>query len=139
VASDINEALRNEVAGRAQQRCEYCRIHQADTGFRHQVDHIVSRKHGGQSTVDNLAYACVLCNRSKGADVASINGESGEIVRLFHPRRDSWADHFRLDASLICARSQVGAVTIELLRFNAPERLVERGLLQTLGSYPTEV
>jgi hypothetical protein len=60
-------------------------------------------------------------------------------VRLFHPRRDSWADHFRLDSSLIRACSEVGAVTLELLRFNAPERLAERGLLQTLGSYPTEV
>jgi hypothetical protein len=136
VGSDINEALRSEVAGRAQQRCEYCCIHEKDTGFRHQVDHIVSRKHGGKSTGENLAYACVLCNRSKGADVASVNEESGEIVRLFHPRRDSWADHFRLDASLIRARSEVGAVTLELLRFNAPERLAERGLLQTLGSYP---
>ncbi len=137
MASDITEALRTEVAGRAQQRCEYCRIHESDTGFRHQLDHIVSRKHGGKSTVENLAYACVLCNRSKGADVASIHRTSGEIMRLFHPRRDRWADHFEIDASLIRARSEVGAVTLELLRFNAPERLAERGLLQTLGSYPT--
>ena len=64
------------------------------------------------------------------------HSESGKIVRLFHPRLDSWADHFRMDASSIRARSEVGAVTLELLRFNAPERLVERGLLQTLGSYP---
>jgi 5-methylcytosine-specific restriction endonuclease McrA len=39
-------------------------------GFPHQVDHIVSRKHGGESTSDNLAYACVIYNRYKGTDIA---------------------------------------------------------------------
>jgi hypothetical protein len=139
VGSDIAEALRNEVAGRADRRCEYCLIHEDDTGFRLQVDHIISRKHGGLSVVENLAYACVLCNRSKGTDVASVDGRSGEIVRLFHPRRDRWSDHFRLDGNLIRALSDVGAATAELLRFNATERLAERGLLQALGSYPAKV
>jgi hypothetical protein len=129
VGSDISEALRNQVAGRADHRCEYCLIHENDTGFRLQVDHVVSckydgRKHGGLSVAENLAYACVLCNRSKGTDVASIDRRSGEIVGLFHPRRDRWADHFQLDANPIS-------------RFNAPERLAERGLLQALDSYPT--
>jgi len=51
--------LRAEVARRAGERCEYCLIHELEAGFPHQVDHIVSRKHGGESTSDNLAYACV--------------------------------------------------------------------------------
>jgi len=48
-------------------------ISEDDAGFSHQVDHIVSRKHGGLSTQENLAYACVECNRHKGSDVASID------------------------------------------------------------------
>jgi hypothetical protein len=40
-----------------------------------------SRKHGGESTSDNLAYACVICNRSKGADIAAIDQSSGKIAR----------------------------------------------------------
>ena len=138
MGSDINEALRVEVARRAEHRCEYCLIAESDTGFRLQVDHIVSRKHGGLSIPENLACSCVLCNRRKGADVASVNSSSGEIVRLFHPRRDAWSDHFRLEGNLIRGHSEVGTVTLELLRFNAPERLAERGLLQKLGSYPTK-
>ena len=59
VASDISDALRAEVARHAGERCEYCLIHELEAGFPHQVDHIVSRKHGGESTSDNLAYACV--------------------------------------------------------------------------------
>ena len=66
------------------------------------------------------------------------NVHSGEIVRLFHPRQDRWGDHFELQANAIRARSDVGAATAGLLRFNAPERLAERSLLQSLGSYPAK-
>jgi dihydrofolate reductase len=32
---------------------------------------------------------------SKGTDVASIDLQTGQLVRLFNPRQDRWADHFR--------------------------------------------
>lgn len=121
---------------RAGHRCEYCLIHEQDAGFPHQVDHIVSRKHGGSSTADNVALACIICNRYKGSDVASINPGSGQVVRLFHPRHDQWADHFRIQAEVIEALTEVGMVTLQVLRLNAPERLAERRLLQTLNAYP---
>lgn len=70
MTGDISEALRAEVARRAGEGCEYCLIHELEVGFPHQVDHIVSRKHGGESTSDNLAYAYVICNRYKGTDIA---------------------------------------------------------------------
>jgi len=136
VASDISEALRAVVAQRAGRRCEYCLISEEDAGFPHQADHIVSRKHGGLSTSDNLAYACILCNRHKGADIGSVDSRTGEIVRLFHPRQDRWTDHFRLRGAVIEPVSIVGEATARLLRLNAPERIVERLLLQELGSYP---
>jgi hypothetical protein len=139
VGNDITEALRNEVGRRAHHRCEYCLIHEDDIAFRPHIDHILSRKHGGLSDIENLAYACVLCNRRKGSDVAAIDGRSSEIVRLFHPRHDRWADHFQLEGCSIRAISDVGGATAELLRFNAPERLAERSLLQSLGSYPTQL
>ena len=136
MASDINEELRAEIAQRAGWRCEYCLIHDEDSGFPHQVDHIVSRKHGGSSTPNNLAYACVICNRCKGSDIASIEPGTGEIIRLFDPRRDRWADHFRIDGALIEPITIVGSTTARLLRLNAPERILERRLLQTLDRYP---
>jgi hypothetical protein len=110
VASDIDELLRAAVTRRAKYRCEYSLIHEDDAGFPHQADHVVSRKHGGSSLPGNLAYACVLCNRHKGSDVASIDLSTGETVRLFHPRRDRWTDHFRLDGEFIEARTEVGIV-----------------------------
>ena len=51
----VTDALRAVVAQRANGRCEYCLIDEQDTGFPHQVDHIVSRKHGGPSTLENPA------------------------------------------------------------------------------------
>jgi hypothetical protein len=136
VASDINAELRAEVSRRASRRCEYCLIHQDDAGFPHQVDHIVSRKHGGSSTLENLAYACVICNRYKGSDVASVELLTGKRVRLFDPRQDRWAHHFRIDGVRIEPLTDIGSVSARLLRLNAPERLLERRLLQDLGRYP---
>jgi len=130
VASDISEQVRTEVAYRAEHRCEYCLIHENDAGFPHQVDHVLSRKHGGTSAFDNLAYACILCNRYKGSDVASINPKTGEAVRLFHPRHDRWTDHFRLDADFIELLTDAGSAIVWLLRLNAAERLAERRLLE---------
>ena len=126
MASDISAQVRADVARRAQYRCEYCLIHEDDAGFTHQIDHILSRKHGGSSGLENLAYACVLCNRHKGTDVAAINPNTGKAIRLFHPRRDRWTDHFRIEADCIEPLTEAGAATVRLLRLNAADRLAER-------------
>ena len=136
MASDITLALRTDVALRAHRRCEYCLIREEDTAFRPQVDHIVSRKHGGTSLFENLAYACVLCNRAKSGDVAAL--DQGQPVRLYNPRQDLWKDHFQIDGSAIRALTEVGAATLKLLRFNVPERRAERALLQSLDGYPSQ-
>ena len=129
MASDISGQVRADVARRAEYRCEYCLIHEDDAGFPHQIDHVVSRKHGGSSGFNNLAYACVPCNRNKGTDVASINLKTGEAIRLFHPRRDRWTDHFRIDADFIGPITETGAATVRILRLNSAERVAERRLL----------
>ena len=130
MASDVSENLRERVARRADHRCEYCLIDEEDSGFTHQIDHIISRKHGGRSTFDNLAYACLVCNRYKGSDLSSLDPMTGEIVRLFHPRRDRWADHFRASSNRIEGLSEIGRATAGLLRMNSSERVTERAALR---------
>jgi hypothetical protein len=122
-------------------------VHEDNAGFPHQIDHIISRKHGGSSSIGNLAYACILCNRYKGTDIASIDHSgrpirpsdpavrSGCSIRLFDPRRDSWDEHFKLDGPIIQPLTPVGEVTARMLRLNAAERVIERRLFQALGSY----
>ena len=59
--------LRRAVILRAEKLCEYCFIHEDDTFFGCQVDHIIAEKHGGETSFDNLALACTNCNRAKGS------------------------------------------------------------------------
>jgi hypothetical protein len=110
--------LRFQVPERAARRCEYCLIHEHDAAFGHEVDHVISRQHGGLAESDNLAFACLFCNRIKGTNLASINPAGGALVRLFNPRRDRWHDHFRLEAPVIQPLSPEGVVTARLLEFS---------------------
>jgi len=47
-----------------------------------EVDHILSRKHGGATELSNLALSWARCNRAKGTDIGSVHPESQELVRL---------------------------------------------------------
>ena len=77
------EAIRKLVESRAFGRCEYCLLEPADAGLPYEIDHVISRKHGGEGNPENLAFACYLCNRYKGSDIASL-----------HPEPASWCDYF---------------------------------------------
>jgi len=75
--------LRQLVIERAESRCEYCLIHQSVSPYTHEVDHLLARKHGGKTESQNLALACLPCNRRKGSDLTTIDPRSSEIVALF--------------------------------------------------------
>src|SRR5437899_7990758 len=122
----IPAALRRLVRERAHDCCEYCLIPESVTFAQHWIDHIVAEKHGGKTEPENLANSCILCNQLKGSDLSSIDTETGEIVALFHPRRQNWADHFRLIGGRIEPLTNVGRVTERLLQFNHADRIVER-------------
>jgi len=134
--SYISAELRRLVAVRADHLCEYCLIHQDDTFFACAVDHIVSKKHGGLSREENLAYACMICNSNKGSDISSLVPGTGELVRFFNPRIDRWRDHFRLDQAIIVPLTEIGEATVRILGFNQDGRLLERRTLQAMGRYP---
>lgn len=138
-SSYISSELRRLVARRADWLCEYCLLHEQDTFFGCEVDHIIAEKHGGATTPENLAYACLTCNRSKGSNIASLSGGT-ELTRLFHPRLDLWRDHFRLNEGTGCAivtLTPIGEVTARILGLNSIERQLEREALRAVGRYPT--
>jgi len=85
----VSEELRSAVAARAANLCEYCLIHEDDTNYGCQVDHIISVKHGGATELENLALACVFCNRHEGSDVGSILWPANDFSRFFNPRIDN--------------------------------------------------
>ena len=100
-----------------------------------EVDHVISRKHGGITDASNLAFSCARCNRAKGSDVGSIVATTGQYCRLFNPRIDLWRDHFAIEGSQLAAKTDIALVTIKMLHLNDPERLAERATLQTIGEY----
>ncbi len=133
----VSLQLRRLVASRADYLCEYCLIPESDS-LGCEIDHIISVKHGGLTTEDNLAYACVFCNLYKGSDLGSINWQTGELVRFFNPRRDFWGDNFRLDESVIQTLTDIGEVTARIFDFNNEDRILERQALIAVGKYPSE-
>ena len=132
----ISAELRRLVIERADHRCEYCLIHEDDTFFGCEVDHIISIKHDGVTEESNLAHACQVCNRRKGSDLGSIVRRTGELVRFFKPRVDRWTEHFKLDGAFINPLTDVGEVTTRIFGFNDEERLMEREELIAQGRHP---
>jgi hypothetical protein len=133
----ISPDLRSQVAARAGYRCEYCLIREADSYFGCEIDHVISLKHGGPTTYDNLSLACLACNRAKGSDLGSIvEPPFGPLVRFFNPRIDRWDVHFRITGSFIEPISPIGIVTARILEFNTEERVCERNVLLLMGHYP---
>jgi hypothetical protein len=58
---------------------------------------------------------------------------TGEIVPLFHPRRDVWEDHFAFRGPLIEGLTAIGRATVRVLRMNEGERLERRTELWEKG------
>jgi hypothetical protein len=107
----IPEALRQLVVNRAQGCCEYCLLNQDDSFLAHEVDHIIAEKHRGTTTEDNLCLSCFDCNRHKGSDISSVDPDTDQLTPLFHPRRDRWNVHFRLEGARIVPLTPTGRVT----------------------------
>jgi hypothetical protein len=117
----IDAALRRLVRQRAENRCEYCHCRQDDLAFvTFHVEHIVARQHGGTDDDSNLCLACHWCNFHKGPNLAT--HVAGQLVPLFHPRRQQWDDHFVMRDDEIVGLTTVGQGTVSLLNMNDDDR-----------------
>jgi len=132
----IPTALRRDVIQRAVNCCEYCRLSQVDNFFTFHVDHIISEKHGGETKSDNLCLSCPACNIAKGSDIAGADPLTGNATFLYNPRQQIWLEHFRLEGATIQGKTPEGRLTVQLLRLNSKERVIEREGLLELGRYP---
>jgi len=96
------------------------------------IEHIIARKHGGSSDLDNLAWACIFCNTFKGSDIASLDPESRMLAPLYHPREQAWGDHFDMIEGVIVGKTSTRRATATLLQVNSFEMLALRqALIQT--------
>jgi len=132
----ISDVLRRQIRERGGERCEYCRMRSLSRIKPHEVDHIYAEKHGGLTDENNLCLSCYYCNHYKGSDLCSLDPETGHLIALYHPRQDTWEEHFRLSNATIIPVTACGRVTTRLLRINDLERILEREMLIRLNLYP---
>lgn len=104
------------------------------------VDHIVPQAQGGETTLENLCFACRRCNEFKGSSTSAQDPLTGETVALFYPRQHIWTDHFQWDesGSLLMGLTAVGRASIVALNLNNPEIVDVRRRWVSVGWHPPQ-
>jgi HNH endonuclease len=132
----MDAVLAELVFDRAARCCEYCCLPAIFSSVPFEIDHVIARKHGGQTSADNLAASCFYCNSHKGANIAGLDPDTRQLSRLFHPRDDRWDDHFHWDGPVLVGTTPVGRTTIEVLNINAADCVLLRTSLIREGVFP---
>ena len=135
----ITASLYREVMRRSGECCEYCLVAPDDRSIQLHADHVISKKLGGEDTLDNLCSACRSCNQYKGTNIAALDPLTLDLARLYNPREQDWHDHFELNADMtIAGLTPEGRATIAVLRFNIQRRVIERYEAWMRNEYPCE-
>ena len=134
----IPKAVIDRVRARAEDRCGYCLAPQHLVYGWLEIEHIVSRAHGGSDDESNLWLACRFCNNYKNDQLDGLDEDTAQRVRLFDPSRDRWKDHFGWDADKIriVGRTAPGRVTIACLQMNNDLALEVRRFWVVAGWHP---
>jgi HNH endonuclease len=127
-----------DVARRAGHRCEYCHAPEVIASFPFEVEHIHPASRGGRTIFSNLALACRSCNLFKSNAIVALDSSTDAVVPLFHPRNDSWEEHFAVDATtgMVLGRTPIGRATVAQLQINTVQQQQARLLWIRLGLFP---
>jgi hypothetical protein len=138
VALYLPEELRIRIDEADRGRCQYCLTTEDNSGIRLTYDHIIPRSKGGATSFENVCLACSACNEHKGGATLALDGVTGEVVPLFHPRAQRWSDHFAwsADATFVEGLTATGRATLIALRMNHPRIVVARGRWARMGWHP---
>ncbi|MCP4418210.1 MAG: HNH endonuclease [Chloroflexi bacterium] len=133
-------AVKKAVIERASGLCEYCRSPADFSPQPFSIEHIYPVSAGGQSNLNNLAYACQGCNNHKYTKTQGSDFLHGTDVALFHPRHDNWATHFAwVEGGLkIIGLTGTGRATVTELHLNRKTPLNFRSLLLLADLHPPE-
>lgn len=133
----ISTKTRLLVLNRAGSQCEYCLSAAEFSSSPFSVEHILPVVDGGSNSLDNLALSCMGCNRAKYMAVTGKDPTTGKIVALYHPRSDSWNDHFEwsYDGLYIVGTTETGRATIVELDLNRQGTVNLREALLSLTAY----
>jgi HNH endonuclease len=104
-----------------------------------EIEHIIPISRGGTSEEENLWLSCPLCNKAKSERIDWTDPETSQIVRLFHPRTDSWHDHFAwsADGLRIVGKAPIGRATVARLHLDSdPDAILVRSYWVQAGWHP---
>ncbi len=137
----VTAQQRRVVVERARCCCEYCCSQARFAMQSFSVEHVVPRSQGGKTTLGNLALSCQGCNNHKYTKTEGRDPVTGDIVRLYHPRRQQWRNHFAWDEdfNLIIGLTPTGRATVETLRLNREGLVNLRRILYAMGEHPPMV
>jgi hypothetical protein len=126
------------VAQSARHRCGYCLTQEVVVGAAMEIEHIIPESLGGPAEEQNLWLACSLCNQHKGSRIAGRDPVTDEIVPLFNPRRQDWAEHFAwtTGGTRIIGLTPTGRVTIISLNLNRSTLVRSRRVWVRAGWHP---
>lgn len=114
---------RRQVRERAAFRCEFCGVHETDTGGELTIDHFQPSAKGGSDDLDNLIYCCSRCNQYK----LDYWPTSSKAFHLWNPRREPASRHFlELEDGTLHPLTEVGELTLRRLRLNRPPLVAYR-------------
>ena len=133
---NVPDELSRAVRARAGARCQYCLMHEGLQGATFHIEHVIPQCQGGRSDLENLALACPGCNLHKASRITAIDPATGEEVRLFHPTRHLWSEHFRFKGYQIEGLTAVGRATVVALNLNHSRRQRIREVEAAFGLYP---
>lgn len=127
-----------QVATRAYHCCEYCKSMDTFSPNYFTIDHIIPEPLSGTDTLDNLAYACFLCNRLKSNKSKIFDVASASWVNIYNPRSQDWNEHFAWSEDLISivGISAIGRVTVDELQLIRPKLISYRKAVIPFGVHP---
>ena len=132
----VSGELSRSVRARANGRCQYCLMHESLQGAAFHIEHIIPQSKGGISDLENLALACPNCNLHKAGKTTAVDPASSKEVRLFHPVRQRWLEHFRFEGFQIQGVTAVGRATVEALNLNHTRRQRIRQVEEAFELFP---
>jgi 5-methylcytosine-specific restriction endonuclease McrA len=126
--SSISDEIRARVRQAFGDRCSYCQSAQRYFLGIMEIDHIIPKVDGGSDAETNLCLSCRLCNSYKGTQTRKTDPGTGQVIALFNPREQNWADHFHWseDGIYVVGKTACGQITIDALQLNNPYALTVR-------------
>src|ERR1041384_7104756 len=132
----IDPVLESLVRQRAANQCEYCHFPEEFAEVPFQIEHILSRQHGGKTTATNLALACAFCNHTKDQTFRESIQQQVGLLSCSIQESNAGIVIFNGAGAILVGKTSVGRSTIHTLAINRQNAVVLRRFMIQEGTFP---